>query len=151
MLTDAATRRGAAGAAVRRLRSVPSDGARARSTFAAGPRASVSEPAAATQRIVGHVLVAGSDAGARTRVLEELRSLLPHGTELQEASEAWELVARAPGSRMVVLAGELSSVSTGSLERLLARRHPGLPVLAMADGPRADGLPVDTPRSTPAR
>lgn len=84
-----------------------------------------------------HVLVAGADASARARMLAELRSLLPSGTSFVEASETWEVVARAAGSRMVVLAGDLGEASSSSLLRLLARRNPMLPVLAVGERSQA--------------
>jgi hypothetical protein len=87
-----------------------------------------------------HVLVAGSDACTRGRMLAELRSVLPRGTRFVEASETWEVVARAPGSRMVVLAGDLGETSCSSLLRLLARRNPTLPVLAVGDSERRRSL-----------
>lgn len=77
------------------------------------------------------VLVAGSDAQARGRMLVELRSLLPPGTRFVEASETWELIALTPDSRMVVLTGALGETSAGSALRLLARRDPTLPVLVV--------------------
>jgi hypothetical protein len=97
-----------------------------------------------------YVLVAGADAPARSRMLAELRSLLPPGTRFVEAGETWEVVARAAGSRMVVLAGDLGEVSCASLLRLLARRNPELPVLAVggADGRPATGR-LRTPAHTP--
>lgn len=87
-----------------------------------------------------HVLVAGSDASTRARMLAELRSVLPRGTRFIEASETWEVVARAPGSRMVVLAGDLGEASCSSLLRLLARRNPTLPVLAVGDSERRQSV-----------
>jgi hypothetical protein len=78
-------------------------------------------------------------------MLAELRSLLPPGTRFVEASETWEVVARAAGSRMVVLAGDLAETSSSSLLRLLARRNPALPVLAVGGGdrqPASRRLPV---------
>jgi hypothetical protein len=89
-----------------------------------------------------HVLVAGADAAIRARMLAELRSVLPQGTRFIEAGETWEVVARAPGSRMVVLAGDLREASCSSLLRLLARRNPTLPVLAVGDGERRQSLGV---------
>ena len=69
-------------------------------------------------------------------MLAELRSILPRGTRFVEAGETWEVLARAPGSRMVVLAGDLGEASCSSLLRLLARRNPTLPVLAVGDSER---------------
>lgn len=87
-----------------------------------------------------HVLVAGADAPTRARMLAELRSVLPEGTHFVEASETWEVVARAADSRMVVLAGDLGEASSSSLLRLLARRNPALPVLAVGDSERRQAL-----------
>jgi hypothetical protein len=66
-------------------------------------------------------------------MLDELRGLLPSSTKFLEACEAWEVLACAAGSRMVVLTGDLEDLSSGSLVRLLARRHPLLPVLAVGE------------------
>lgn len=77
------------------------------------------------------VLVVGAETNARSRMLAELRNVLPSGTRFQEAQETWEVLARAVDSQMVVLVDDLGGVSSGSLVRLLARRHPGLPVLVV--------------------
>lgn len=87
-----------------------------------------------------HVLVAGADETTRARMLAELRSVLPRGTHFAEASETWEVVARASDSRMVVLAGDLGETSCSSLLRLLARRNPTLPVLAVGASERHQAL-----------
>jgi hypothetical protein len=86
-----------------------------------------------------HVLVAGGASSARARMLGELRNLLPESTRYMEARETWEVLARAPSSRMVVLTDDLGDVSTESIVRLLGRRHPTLPVLTVGDRPRAGG------------
>jgi hypothetical protein len=95
----------------------------------------------AGEALAEHVLVAGGDARARERMLVELRSLLPAGTRFVEAGETWELVARAAGSRMVVLTGDLGEVSADSALRLLARRNPSLPVLAVGSDRRLRSTP----------
>jgi hypothetical protein len=92
------------------------------------------------ERHEDHVLVAGADAATRAHMLAELHSVLPEGTLFVEASETWEVVARAAGSRMVVIAGDLGEASSSSLLRLLARRHPALPVLAVGDSERRQAL-----------
>jgi hypothetical protein len=81
----------------------------------------------------GHVLVVGADFGTRARMLSELRDVLPAGTRFLEARETWEVLARAADSQMVVLVGDLGELSSASLVRLLARRQPTLPVLAVGD------------------
>lgn len=79
----------------------------------------------------GHVLIVGDSAERRSKMLSELRGLLPSGTPFVEAGETWEVLARTSGSRMVVLTGGLDGVSTHSLMRILSRRHPTLPVIAV--------------------
>ncbi|HEY8303930.1 MAG TPA: hypothetical protein VIG42_04990 [Solirubrobacteraceae bacterium] len=91
-----------------------------------------------------HVLVAGSDTATRSKMREELLDLLPGGTHFAEARETWEVIARAPASSMVVLAGDLGDVSAESVMRLLGRRHPTLPVLAVAEkAPTRSAADVD--------
>jgi hypothetical protein len=80
-----------------------------------------------------HVLIAGADTHARTRMLEELRDLLPTGTRFAQATETWEVIAEAPTTNMVVLAGDLGDVSGDTVMRLLGRRYPTLPVLAVTE------------------
>jgi hypothetical protein len=80
-----------------------------------------------------HVLIAGADAAIRTRMYEELCDLLPPGTHFAQVSETWEVIAGACTSSMVVLAGDLGDVSSASVMRLLGRRYPTLPVLAIAE------------------
>jgi hypothetical protein len=87
----------------------------------------------------GNVLVAGADAETRSSMLGELRNLLPANTRFLEACETWEVLARAASSRMVVLTDDFEDISTKSLVRLLGRRHPTLPVLAV--GRRVDAGP----------
>jgi hypothetical protein len=66
-------------------------------------------------------------------MLQELADLLPPATLFAHASETWEVIAAAPNSGMVVLAGDLGDVSGQSMMRLLGRRYPTLPVLAVAE------------------
>jgi len=113
-----------------------------------GPRTGTGEQpvapsAAPSHTAVGadHVLVAGADARVRASMLAELRSLLPADTRFVEAGETWEVIARTPGSRMVVLAGDLGDVSASSLLHMLARRHPTLPVLAVGADRRLPAPP----------
>ncbi|HEX4837356.1 MAG TPA: hypothetical protein VFV03_02375, partial [Solirubrobacteraceae bacterium] len=96
---------------------------------------------------VTQVLVAGADASKRSRMLGELRGLLPASTCFLEAHETWEVIAAAAGSRMVVLTGDLGDVSAESLVRLLGRRHPTLPVLAVGS-PTPAPAPADVDAAT---
>jgi len=86
------------------------------------------------------VLVVGADALVRRRMLDELRSVLPAGTAFLEAAETWETLARAADSSMVVLADDLGELSAQALLRLLARRNPSLPILAVGADHRARRL-----------
>lgn len=77
------------------------------------------------------VLVAGAQPGARAKMLRQLRELLPDDTPFVEACETWEVVAQASSSRLVVLTGDLGDLSARGLMRVLSRRHPLLPVIAV--------------------
>lgn len=85
----------------------------------------------------GFVLVVGGDASNRARIREQLRALFPQDTAFAEADETWEVVAQAGHSRMVVLTGDLGDLTARGLMRVLSRRHPLLPVIALGD--RAHG------------
>jgi hypothetical protein len=86
---------------------------------------------ASTPEDLRSVLVAGADSSARSRMLAQLRDMLPIGTRFAEAGETWEVVARASESRMVVLTGDLGDLTAPGLMRVLSRRHPLLPVVAL--------------------
>ncbi len=81
-----------------------------------------------------HVLVVGVDVEARARMLGELRDVLPCSTRFVETQKTWEALTLAEGSQMVLLVGDLEELSGTSLVRLLARRQPTLPVLAVGGG-----------------
>jgi DNA-binding NtrC family response regulator len=81
------------------------------------------------------VLVVAADASERSRMLAELRNVLPAGTVFVEAEETWRVLARAAASHMVVLVDDLPDISSKALVRLLARRQPTLPVLALGGTP----------------
>lgn len=78
------------------------------------------------------ILVAGSDAERRSTLLRELSERLPKGTRFEEATATWEVLERAPSSRIVMLAGDLDGSSPESVMHLLGNRHPLLPVLALS-------------------
>lgn len=80
------------------------------------------------------ILVAGSDARRRGKLLAQLTARLPEGTIFQEASATWEVLEHAPSSRMVMLAGGVEGSSTESVMHLICNRHPQLPVLAFGEG-----------------
>jgi len=77
------------------------------------------------------VLIAGDDDQRRAVLRSELAISLAAQTQFVEANAAWEVLQRAPSSRMVVLVGDLKDISADSLTRLLGRRHPELPVLTL--------------------
>lgn len=86
---------------------------------------------AAAQSELAMVLIAGAQPAARAKMRRQLGELLPEGTPFVEACETWEVVARAPSSRLVVLTGDLRDLSARGLMRVLSRRHPLLPVIAV--------------------
>jgi hypothetical protein len=106
-----------------------------------GSRTSAKAPAHSEPsplRLVKHerredsILVAGSDPQRRSTLLRELSERLPKGTRFEEAAATWEMLERAPSSRIVMLAGELDGSSPESVMHLLGNRHPLLPVLALS-------------------
>ncbi|MGA2320038.1 MAG: hypothetical protein ABSG95_04755 [Solirubrobacteraceae bacterium] len=86
------------------------------------------------------VLVAGSDRGRRSAVLDELAQRLPASTTFEEAAEFSQVLERAPSSRMVVFSGAIGDVPAASLIHTLGRRHPGLPIISLGAG-----APVESP------
>jgi hypothetical protein len=77
------------------------------------------------------ILIAGSDTPRRAALLADLSETLPEGTVFEELSTLGEVLERAPSSRMVILNGGLEDVSARSLMRILAQRHPRLPVISV--------------------
>jgi hypothetical protein len=77
------------------------------------------------------VLIAGGDPLARAAVLEDLSAIMPPSTTFEEAGAFWEVLVRAPSSRMVILSGDLDDVPAKSLMHTLGNRHPGLPVVSL--------------------
>jgi bifunctional N-acetylglucosamine-1-phosphate-uridyltransferase/glucosamine-1-phosphate-acetyltransferase GlmU-like protein len=77
------------------------------------------------------ILVAGADPEQRAAVLHDLSEALPPDTQLGEADAVSEVLAQAPSSSVVMLAGDLGGVSAESLMQMLGSRHPSLPVVAL--------------------
>jgi hypothetical protein len=78
-----------------------------------------------------HVLIAGADPLQRASLLDELSQSMPSDTPFTEASAVSEILERAPGSRMVVLSGDLDDASAETLVHLLGHRHPRLPIVSI--------------------
>jgi hypothetical protein len=83
------------------------------------------------------VLLAGSDGGRRAALLDELTQTLPASTVFEQAEGVCQALEHAPGSRMAFITGDLNDAPAESLMRMLAHRHPELPVLVV-DGPAGD-------------
>jgi hypothetical protein len=77
------------------------------------------------------ILVAGADPVQRAAVLHDLSESLPATTQLGEASAVSEVLAKAPSSSVVMIAGDLGGVSAESVMHMLGDRHPRLPVVAL--------------------
>lgn len=63
--------------------------------------------------------------------MRDLTETLPSDTRFDEAGGAWELLARARDSRMVVLSGDLGDISAKSAMQMLAHHHPEVPVVRL--------------------
>jgi hypothetical protein len=87
------------------------------------------------------VLVAGGDSAGRAAVMRDLSESMPSNTTFAEAGAFWEVLVQAPDTSMVVLSGELDEVPAESLMQMLAKRHPGLPVVSLA-APTSSPEPV---------
>ena len=77
------------------------------------------------------VLLAGGAQSARTAVLSELADSMPPSTSFEQAGAIWEVLARAPQSKMVILSGELEGIPAQSLMQMLGHRHPEVPVVCL--------------------
>lgn len=84
------------------------------------------------------VLIAGADTRRRAALRAEFGATLTSRTRWVEADEVAEALERAMASRMVILAGDLHDADVESLTRLLARRHPELPIICV-DAPAMAG------------
>jgi hypothetical protein len=83
------------------------------------------------------VLLAGGDRSARTAVLSDLAGSMPPSTSFEQAEAIWEVLARAPQSKMVILSGELEGIPAQSLMQMLGHRHPEVPVVCIDDASSA--------------
>jgi hypothetical protein len=83
------------------------------------------------------VLLAGGDRSARTAVLSDLAGSMPPSTSFEQAEAIWEVLARAPQSKMVILSGELEGIPAQSLMQMLGHRHPEVPVVCIDDSSSA--------------
>src|SRR5262245_47125928 len=77
------------------------------------------------------ILIAGRDRVCRAEVLDTLSETMGRGAAFEQAETFSEVLLRAPASRMVVLSGELDGIPSESLRRMLAHRHPDLPVATL--------------------
>lgn len=77
------------------------------------------------------VLIAGRDSARRAILVKELTEIMPGSTVFEEAGAFSEVLEHAPGSRMVIISGDLADVRAESFTRVLGRRHPGLPVVRL--------------------
>jgi hypothetical protein len=88
-------------------------------------------PATLTAEPRSRILVAGADPEQRAAVLHDLSEALPADTLIGEAGAVSEVLAQAPSSSVVMLAGDLGEVTAESLMHVLGSRHPSLPVIAL--------------------
>jgi len=77
------------------------------------------------------ILIAGRDRVSRAEVLDTLSETMGPDAAFEQAETFSEVLLRAPASRMVVLSGELDGIPLESLRRMLAHRHPDLPVATL--------------------
>ncbi|MFI5005393.1 MAG: hypothetical protein ACHQE6_10315 [Solirubrobacterales bacterium] len=91
------------------------------------------------------ILVAGADPVQRAAVLHDLNEALPADTQIGEAGAVSEVLAQAPSSSVVMLAGDLGEVSAESLMHVLGSRYPSLPVIALGLSARSAGSSTALP------
>lgn len=83
------------------------------------------------------ILLAGGDSSARTSVLRDLARSMPPSTSFEQAGAIWEVLARAPQSKLVVLSGSLEGIPAQALMQMLGHRHPEVPVVCIDDASSA--------------
>jgi hypothetical protein len=80
------------------------------------------------------ILVVGVGTPHRDALVADLTETLPPGTRFEELSTLGDMLERAPSSRMVIVDGGFEGISASGVMRILAQRHPQLPVIRL-DGP----------------
>ena len=83
------------------------------------------------------ILLAGGGQSARTSVLRDLARSMPASTSFEQASTIWEVLARAPQSKLVILSGALEGIPAQALMQMLGHRHPEVPVVCIDDASSA--------------
>jgi hypothetical protein len=83
------------------------------------------------------ILLAGGEQSARTSVLKDLARSMPPSTSFEQAGAIWEMLARAPQSKLVILSGALEGIPAPALMQMLGHRHPEVPVVCIGDGSSA--------------
>jgi hypothetical protein len=79
------------------------------------------------------ILLAGGEQSARTSVLKDLAKSMPPSTSFEQAEAIWEVLARAPQSKLVILSGALEGIPAQALMQMLGHRHPEVPVVCIDD------------------
>ena len=79
------------------------------------------------------ILIAGGEQSARTSVLRDLARSMPPSTSFEQAGAIWEVLARAPQSKLVILSGALEGIPAQALMEMLGHRHPKVPVVCIDD------------------
>lgn len=83
------------------------------------------------------ILLAGGDQSVRTSVLRDLARSMPPSTSFEQAGAIWEVLARAPQSKLVILSGALEGIPAQALMQMLGHRHPEVPVVCIDDASSA--------------
>src|ERR1700760_4937031 len=83
------------------------------------------------------ILLAGGDQSARASVLRDLARSMPASASFEQASAIWEVLARAPQSKLVILSGSLEGIPAQALMQMLGHRHPEVPVVCIDDASSA--------------
>jgi hypothetical protein len=77
------------------------------------------------------ILLAGGEQSARASVLKDLAGAMPPSTSFEQASAIWEVLERAPQSKLVILSGALEGIPAQALMEMLGHRHPEVPVVCI--------------------